>query len=160
MRNIRFLLLLLLVAPIASEAVADDREDIEALIAEYNRTEEAMDMAAQSRLMTADRIWVTGAGRRTDNEQNLEIQQAGMDRNKHRFPGTQAFHEIRDPIIRIYGDDAAAVSFYWYRNFVPAPDEEGPNVSQRLVQSLFLVKENGTWKIAHSHASAFHPDNQ
>lgn len=159
MRKICLLLILLFVAPIASEAVADDREDIEALIAEYNRTEEAMDMTAQSRLMTADRIWVSGAGRRTDNEQNLKIQQAGMDRNKKRSPGTQAFHEIRDPIIRIYGDDAAVVSFYWYRNFVPSPDQEGPNISQRLVQSLFLVKESGTWKIAYSHASAFHPDN-
>lgn len=57
----------------------------------------------------------------------------------------------------MYGDDAAVASFYWYRNWIPSAEEEGPGVSQRIIQSLVLVKEDGEWKIAYTHASPFHP---
>lgn len=115
-------------------------------------------MAGQTRLMTPDRIWVAGAGRRTDQALNMKLQQAGMDRNKQRSPGTKAFHEVRDLIIKVYGD-AAVASFNWYRNWVLPADQEGPNPSERIIQSLFLVKQDGTWKIAYSHDSPFHPSN-
>ncbi|HUE89223.1 MAG TPA: SgcJ/EcaC family oxidoreductase [Vicinamibacterales bacterium] len=158
-KKVALVLAYLMLAPLAIAQDAD-RQQIEALIEAFNRTEEETDMEAQAKLMTEDRIWVSGAGRRSDQAQNMKIQQAGMHRNQQRFPTTQAFHEVRDPIIRLYGDDAAVASFYWYRNWIRGAEEEGPNVSQRLIQSLFLVKRDGQWKIAYSHSSPFHPDQQ
>ncbi len=61
-----------------------------------------------------------------------------------------------DFIIRVYGD-AAIASFYWYRNWILTPDQEGPNPSAVLIQSLFLVKQDGSWKIAYSHISPLDP---
>ena len=159
MRKATILLTMVVLAAFSTLAQADDKADIEALIKEYNRFEETADMAGQAKLMTPDRIWIGGsAGRRTNQALNMKIQQAGMDRNKQRTPGTKAFHDVRDLIIRVYGD-AAIASFYWYRNWVLPPEQEGPNPSGVLIQSLFLVKQDGSWKIAYSHNSSLHPSN-
>lgn len=140
-------------------AAADDEADIEALIEQYNRCEEQGDMEAQAELMTPDRVWVAAAGRRTDQTLNMKIQQAGMDRDMKRFPGGQAFFDVRDLLIRVY-DDAATASFYWYRDFVLSPEQEGPNPSFRSAVSMFLVKQDDSWKIAHTHSSPFHPSGE
>jgi uncharacterized protein (TIGR02246 family) len=146
-------------AMFAIPAQADDKADIEALIKEYNRLEEMSDMAGQAKLMTPDRIWIGGtAGRRTNQDLNMKIQQAGLDRSKKRSPAT-ALHDVRDLIIRVYGD-AAIASFYWYQSLILTPDQEGPNPSTVLIHSLFLVKQDGSWKIAYSHSSPLHPSNQ
>jgi hypothetical protein len=81
-----------------------------------------------------------------------------MDRNKARNPGIKAYHDVRDLIIKVYGD-AAVASFYWYRSWILPPEQEGPNPSADIIQSLFLVKQDGAWKIAYSHNSPLHPSN-
>jgi uncharacterized protein (TIGR02246 family) len=160
MRKATLLLTIMVLAGFAPLGQADDQSDIEAVIMEYNRTEETNDMAAQAKIMTSDRVWLgTGsAGRRADQAWNMKIQQAQMDRSLKRWPDTKRFFNVRDLIIKVY-DDAAVASFYWYRHYVLSPDAEGSNINQRLLVSLFLVKEAGGWKIAHTHVSSFHPSN-
>ena len=138
----------------AAAAGADDRADIEALIAEYNRTEETGDLDAQMKLMSPDRVWINGlAGRRTDQTLNMKVQQAGLNEAKKRFGGAKHFFEVRDLIVQTHGD-AAVASFYWIRNRVFPADYEGPrNQPMPLIQTLVLVKTDGDWKIVHSHAS-------
>ena len=158
MRKMTILFAIAALAMCATLAQADDKADIEALIKEYNRLEEMSDMAGQAKLMTPDRIWIGGtAGRMTDQALNMKTQQAGMDRSNKRSLAT-ALHDVRDLIIRVYGD-AAIASFYWYRTWILTPDQEGPNPSAVLIQSLFLVKQDGSWKIAYSHNSPLHPSN-
>ena len=56
---------------------------------------------------------------------------------------------IEDPLIRVYGD-AAVASFLPFD--CPAW-KTGKRDGQSLV-SMFLVKENDEWKIAHHHVSS------
>ncbi len=52
-------------------ALADDMDDVMALIDRYGETEE--DLAAQARLIRDDRVMITNI-RQTDNAKNMEIQ--------------------------------------------------------------------------------------
>jgi len=58
---------------------------------------------------------------------------------------------IEDPLIRVYGDTAVA-SFL--RLFDVAPPRKLANATGRAWFSMFLVKENDEWKIAHHHVSS------
>jgi len=150
-------LLILILCPLG---YADDREDIEAVVHEFSRLEAAQDVMTQAKLMTPDRLYVSGPGRRTNQALNMEIQQAGIDRNKKRFPNAKVFYDARDLIVRVYGGDAAIASFYWYANIILSPEAEGPNPQlSPTVVTLFLVKEGGAWKIAASHNSLLNPSN-
>ena len=53
-----------------------DLAAISRLIDQYGQTEDAGDMMAQAKLMTADRVWIAEAGRRTDQGMNMRQQQA------------------------------------------------------------------------------------
>ncbi len=157
-RTIILLGLALVVLP--GLAWADDEADILALINQYNAHQASGDMDAQARLMTADRVFIAGGQRQTDQAMNMKIQAANRARNDKRNPGTQLFVTSADPIIKVYGGDAATASFYWYTAVVLSPDQEGPNPpTGRLVVSLFLVKQGGAWKIAHTHLSPMNPGN-
>ena len=150
-------LLILILCPLGQ---ADDREDIDALVQEFSRLEAAQDVMTQAKLMTPDRLYVSGPGRRTNQALNMEIQQAGLDRDKKRFPNAKVFYDARDLIVRVYGGDAAIASFYWYANIILSPEAEGPNPQlSPTVVTLFLVKEGGAWKIAASHNSPLNPSN-
>ena len=144
---------------------AQDKEDLEAihkLINEYGKTEDAGDMAAQAKLMTSDRIWIgpAGSGRMTNQAMNMELQQAQIDEMKKMAPGMKWFSDARDRIIKFYGKGKVAVaSFYWYR--LAAVPGEAPLETQELINTLIrptvvthvLVKEENSWKIAHTHLS-------
>ncbi|MGB0268442.1 MAG: nuclear transport factor 2 family protein [Pseudomonadales bacterium] len=68
-----------------------------------------------------------------------------------------AYHvQMESPIIRVYGNTAVA-SYLRRTQVMPA---DGPIVTQPpLWISLVLVKEKGSWGIAHSHISPARPWN-
>ena len=116
-------------------------------------------MTAQAELMADDRIRITPQGRKTDHALDMRYQQAVMDREDDLVPGIQWFYEVRDRIVRFYGDgDVAVASFYLYSTFVlPAgapTDLPGyATQSQPVVITWVLEKQQGDWKIVHSHSS-------
>jgi ketosteroid isomerase-like protein len=127
-----FALLLAGILILPGAATAQRQADVDAvnrLIDLYGATEDAMDMTAQARLMAADRVLISQAGRRTDQATNLRIQQASNDAFKKQVPGVQIFTEDRDRLAK--------------------ESEAGPPE----VLTLVLVKRDGEWKIVHTHIS-------
>ena len=59
----------------APYAFADDRDDVLAVIQQYGDLEDDLD--AQSKLMLADRVFITGGLRQTDEAKNMANQIAG-----------------------------------------------------------------------------------
>jgi len=137
-----------------------DTAAINRLIDQYGATEDAMDMTAQARLMSADRVWLAaGAGRRTDQTTNMRIQQAAFDAWKKQMPGIQTFTEDRDRLIKFYANGAIAIaSFYRYRTVLVPPNtpradaEDAANAPPAAV-TLVLERQGGDWKIVHTHVS-------
>jgi hypothetical protein len=153
----------LLMATIASPLLAQDRADQDAinrLIDRYSELEDVRDMVAQSRLMTADRVWIAQwQGRMTNQDMNMRLQQANFDALDEFLPGIQWFTDARDRLIKFYGNGSVAVaSFYWYRSFVlpadtPAEIAEAFVAFNPAVITLVLEKQGGDWKIVHTHNS-------
>ena len=126
--------------------------------------EVAKDMTAQAELMADDRIRILPQiGRMTDHAMDMQMQQAVMDLEDDIVPGIQWFYEVRDRIIRFYGDgDVAVASFYIYSTFVlPAgapTDLPGyATQSQPFVLTWVMEKQQGDWKIVHTHGSSLNP---
>ena len=148
---------------------AQNRADIEAIhkvIDKYGKTEDAGDMVAQAKLMTADRVWIgpSGSGRITDQAMNMASQQSQLDAANAFVPGVEWFTDARDRLINFYGNGKVAVaSFYWYRTFVlPAdtPLEKAKLLSTPPPSVITLVLEKkGDWKIVHTHSSSLNPQN-
>ena len=141
-----------------------DEAAVNQLIDRVFELEAAKDMTTQAELMSDDRLWVVeGFGRKTDQAMNMQYQQAVLDREDEILPGIQWFYEVRDRIIRFYGDgDVAVASFYLYSTFVlPAgapTDLPGyATQSQPLVLTWIMEKQQGDWKIVHTHVSNLGP---
>ena len=124
----------------------------------------AKDLTAQAELMADDRIWIApGFGRMTDQAMNMQQQQAAMDLEDDLVPGIQWFIDIRDRIIRFYGDgDVAVATFYLYRTFVLPADAPTDLTGyatqlQPWVLTWVLERQRGDWKIVHTHSSALGP---
>lgn len=156
----RMLLTMLLLIVCAGLAQAGDKEDIEAVINEYNRLDEVGDMMAQARLMTADRLYVFPGGRYTSQANqtwNMKMQQEGADRAKKLDPGSKSFITAVDPVIRVYGT-AAVANYIRYTVIIPSAERTGPPPqTPPIIITLVLVKEAGAWKIALSHFSPVYP---
>lgn len=132
----------------AVPVLGQDRDAIEAVVHEYLRTDDAGELDAQAELMTDDRSWqVSGAGRRLDQAKNMEIQKKARAASDDT---STTVSEARDLVIRLFSDDVALASFYWYSTVLPAP--EGGQPAPTLVSHV-LVKEGADWKIAHTHIS-------
>ena len=154
----------------ANNTQTDNQADlrlINQLLERYRATEDAGDMIAQSKLMAPDRVWVSqfASGRRTDNMENMRIQQAEADRRKKAIPGLQQFSEDREKLIKFYGDGkVAVVSFYRYatRVFPPGTSEElmREYAAGSELMTLVLEKRGGEWLIVHTHVSAIGPNNR
>lgn len=154
----RMLLTMLLLIVGAGLAQAGDKEDIEAVINEYNRLDEVGDMMAQAKLMTADRLYVFPGGRYTSQANqtwNMKMQQEGADRAKKLDPGSKSFITAVDPIIRVYGT-AAVANYIRYTVIMPSTGQTAPQTPPIII-TLVLVKEAGAWKIALSHFSSVYP---
>jgi hypothetical protein len=161
--------LLCLIAGAVGPLPAQGRPDLDAihrLIDQYGQTEDAGDMMAQAKLMSADRVWIgqAPAGRQTDQAMNMRAQQAQYDVQKKLVPGLQWFTQARDRLVKFYGNAAVAVaSFYWYREPV-IPGGTARDVAQGIEAAatpvaitLVLEKQGGEWKIVHTHVSYLVP---
>lgn len=141
-----------------------DEDAINRVIDQIFELEVARDLTAQAELMAADRIWISqGAGRKTDQTMNMRYQQAVLDLQEETAPGTKWFYEVRDRIIRLYGDGNVAVaSFYLYVPFVlpaDAPTDVVQNSTQfqPFVCTWVFEKLQGEWKMVHTHTSDLGP---
>ena len=140
----------------APMAIADDMDDVTALLNAYIETEG--DIAEQGKLMSEDRVYIVGspAIRLTDNVANMKLQLLGEKRRNTLNPGGLYMATIEDEIVRVYGD-AAVASFR--RSLIWRPSVEGvrngsSNNTARQVVTVVMAKRDGDWKIVHTHISA------
>lgn len=130
-------------------ALADDEDDVIAVINQYGELEG--DLAAQAKLMRADRVFITGV-RQTDAAKNMAIQMANRQAGEAANGGkTKFITTIESPVVAIYGDVAVA-SFVRMFNTYPHNKPANPPSAPTWV-TLVLVKEGGKWGIAHTHLS-------
>lgn len=144
---------------VANQAKKSDVEEVEALVHEYTRLEDAGDMQTQTRLIAADRWWHGIGGRRTDNALYMRMQEEAIGNNRKRFPGVKAIREVRDLRVRLVAPTVAVASFTWFNNRLIPPDLPqdkvqalGPAPIPQVV-SLVWVKQAEGWKIINSHHS-------
>jgi ketosteroid isomerase-like protein len=149
-------------------AKAQNQADLDAiheLLDHYNQLEEAMDMAGQASLMSEERVWIgpTGMGRRTDQAENMKLQQAQFDLMQKTIPGIIWMVDDRDLLVRFYaGGRAAIASFYRYSTYLIPPGTP-PEVAAGLAAlqpgafTVVLEKTGGDWKIVHTHVSSLLP---
>ena len=110
------------------------------------------DLEAQASLVRDDRVQIGGGIRQTDQAENLEVQIMRYEALVESWGGEpKMIVRIEDPLVRVYGD-AAVASFL--RLFDVAPPGKPANATGRAWFSMFLVKEDGEWKIAHHHVSS------
>jgi hypothetical protein len=134
---------------LSSTVLADDESDVLDIVYQYGDMEN--DLEAQAELMTADRIYITGGVRQTDEAKNMRNQIAGRRANEALNGGkTQFVTTIENPIVSIHGDTAIASFVRWWNVY---PHEKAPNMSQPTWVSLVLLKESGEWLIKHTHQS-------
>ena len=133
-------------APLAS---ADDSDDVMAVVQQWADTED--DLVAQAKVIRDDRVQVTGNGRQSDQSGNLRVQIANHNARARAAGGEpEMIVRIESPQVAVYGD-TAVVSFVRLFNVIPHNSEPLPQ--NRAWFTLVLVKENGSWGIAHSHVS-------
>lgn len=147
-RNLAILTLVLTATVVP--ALADDHDDVVAVIEEYLRTEDVGDLATQENIMSSERVWlVTNAGRRLDQEENFEIQKKTRAAAKKAGTAVTMVSEARDIEVRMHADGNVAIaSFYWYQT----PLDAVPPPTPTLVTHV-LAKDMGDWKIVHTHIS-------
>ena len=130
-------------------------EEVLAFLKDYSALEGDLD--AQSRYIRDDRVWIA-VSRWAHGPDFMAWQEAQRDHRAKQTDGRgDTYHvQMESPIIRVYGDTAVA-SYLRRTQVMPS---EGPIVTQPpLWISLVLVKEAGSWGIAHSHISPARPWN-
>ena len=105
---------------LAPMAVADDHDDVRAVIDQYIATE-STDLAEQAELMSDDRVYISGGVRTTDNVSNMKAQVAGQKLVREMDPDRMMMVTAEDVLIRVYGD-AATASFYRFWTVIPGAD--------------------------------------
>ena len=131
-------------------AVADDHESVLALIQQYGELED--DLAAQSRLMHPDRVFINAGRRLTDNEKNMANQMASREAGENINGGKTRFvTTIEGPMVSVYGDTAVASFVRWFNVY---PHNQAPVNTPAQWVTLVLVKDGGDWQIVHTHQSA------
>jgi hypothetical protein len=130
-------------------AAADDADDVMAVVQQWADTE--ADLVAQANVIRSDRVQVTGNGRQSDQAGNLRVQIANHNARAKAAGGEpEMIVRIESPQVAVYGD-TAVVSFVRLFNVIPYNSEPLPQNSAWF--TLVLVKERGSWGIAHSHVS-------
>lgn len=151
-RSICLVALMPLIA--ATSALADDVDDVKAVIDSYIATE--TDLESQADLMTDDRTYIVGGARFTDNVANMRGQIAGQKLNRELDPDGTLIVTAEDLTVRVIGD-AAVASFYRHWNFIPGADAvragRGGNGPPSQITTVVLAKDGGDWKIVHTHIS-------
>ena len=140
---------------LAPVALASDEDDVRAVIAEYVATETS-DLSDQAKLMTDDRVYISGGVRTTDNVSNMEGQIAGQNLIREVDPDRKTIVSVEDVLVRVYGD-AATASFYRFWTVIPGADVlragGNPQGPPDQVVTLVLAKMGRDWKIVHTHQS-------
>jgi ketosteroid isomerase-like protein len=135
---------------LAPYALADDEDDVLAVIYQYGELEDDLD--AQAKMMRDDRVFIAGGARRTDEAKNMAIQKANRAAGEAANGGkTKFITTIESPVVAVYGDVAVA-SFVRIFNVFPHNQPPAPAGTPNWV-TLVLVKEGGEWGIAHTHQS-------
>lgn len=141
-----------LLAPVA---VAADADDVRAVIDRYIATE-TTDLADQAKLMTDDRVYISGGIRTTDNVSNMKAQVAGQKMIRQVDPDRMTMVRAEDVMVKMYGD-AAVASFYRYWTVIPGADAIRAGMTPQgppdQVVTLVLAKTGRDWKIVHTHQS-------
>ena len=139
-------LIMLFYSPFAH---ADVKDDVLNVVLKWAELEN--DLEAQSELVTDDRIQLFAMWRRVDQAQNLRVQLAKRASTLKQDPDWDVIVTVEAPIVRIYGDDAAVVSFK--RMYEVIPGNAPPRPLYQTYISMTLIKDNDNWKIAHMHGS-------
>jgi len=157
LRNL-YCFLLIICAPLT--LVAQSQVDIDALkkvLDRYLSTQINDQMLAQGELMANDRIWMDNVvGRRTDNLENMRLQQQWVDHRKKVLPGFSQQVEDRDKLIKFYADGKiAVVSFYRYATFL-FPSGTSEEIKKEYAATaewimLVLEKRDDKWVIVATH---------
>ncbi|MCC7179531.1 MAG: nuclear transport factor 2 family protein [Acidobacteria bacterium] len=152
-------MLLGLTVPAGAQSARTPEQEVEALVMEYTRLEDAADMATQSKLIAPDRWWHGAGGRRTDNATWMKVQQEGFANSAKRYPGLHTMREVRDLKIKMVAPTVAVASFIWFPNrLIPGdlPMDKvqtlGPSPIPQVVSSVWARQADG-WKIVSSHSS-------
>ena len=133
----------------APYSFADDKDDVLAFIQQYGDLEG--DLGTQAMMMRADRVFIAGGIRLTDEAKNMSNQKAGRKAAEAVDGGkTKYITTIESPKVALYGDVAVA-SFVIIYNVYPH-NQPAVQFSPTWV-TLVLVKEGGEWGIAHTHNS-------
>ena len=148
-RALQSLMIILMASLSAIPVLADDADDVLAVVEKWAELEN--DLLAQSELVTSDRIQVFEMWRRADQAQNLRVQLAKRAATLKLDPDWDVIVTIEAPIVRVFGGDAAVVSFK--RMYEVIPGNAPPRPLYQTYISMTLVKEGGVWKIAHMHGS-------
>lgn len=148
-QKIRVVTILLIASLIPYGAFASDEDDVLAIVHKWAELEN--DLKAQAALVTDDRIQVFEMWRHADQAQNLRVQLAKRKATRKLDPDWQVIVTIEAPIVRVYGGDAAVVSFK--RMYEVIPGNSPPRPIYQTYISMTLIKENDEWKIAHMHGS-------
>lgn len=141
----------------SGSAYAGDREDVLATINRYMAYEKSGDLIAQGELMLDERTMVYPGGRAGgDNRKGMERQQAEQDAFAAEFPGVRYEFELRDVQVRVWNADSALVAFDSLPTRIVPPSlppektEKLGSPKVPLIVAVMLVKQKGTWKIAHT----------
>lgn len=145
--------------PALAQSGRTAEQEIEALVMEYTRLEDAADMATQSKMIAPDRWWHGAGGRRTDNAMWAKVQQEGFDATSKRYPGLRTMREVRDLRVKMVAPTVAVASFIWFPNRL-IPGDMPPEKVQALglppipqVVSIVWARQADGWKIVSSHHS-------
>jgi hypothetical protein len=130
-------------------AVADDTDDVLAVVQQYGDLEN--DLEAQAELMRADRVYITGGRRQTDEAKNMAGQIAGRKAGEAVSGGKTKFvTTIEGPIVSIHGDVAVASFVRWWNVY---PHNQASVTTPMTWVTLVLIKERAGWRIKHTHQS-------
>lgn len=140
---------------ISPTAIADDLDDVRAIVNQYLATES--DLERQAGLMTDDRTFIAGGFRQTDNVTNMRNQIAFEKRAQELDPDARLSVTGEDIIIRMIGDEAAVASFYRFWTVLVSADSiragRNPQGPPNDAVTLVLAKVGNDWKIVHTHQS-------
>lgn len=151
--------LALVASPGAAQSQSDIKREIESLVLEYSRLEDAMDMGSQFNLIAEDRVWAGIGGRRTDNAMWMKVQQERFDGFKEAFPNVKVYREVLDLLVQVLGDDVAVANFTWRANRVlpgDLPLEKVEALGRAPVPNVVTLvweRQGGNWQIVNSHIS-------
>ena len=130
-------------------ALADDEDDVMAIVHQYGDLEN--DLEAQAKLMRSDRIFITGGIRQTDEAKNMANQIAGRKAGEALNGGkTEFVTTIEGPVVSIHGDVAIASFVRWWNIY---PHNQAAVTSTPTWVTLVLIKERAGWRIKHTHQS-------